>query len=312
MYKADDIQTDPIENRKFALHAIRWSLLTATILIILKTIAYAMSSSTSMLASLTDTLGDLVISLLTYFSVKISIMPADEEHRYGHGKVEGFSALLQGSFLAGSAVFLILETIIRLSDPTPIINHGIGIGVSVISILLTIILVTAQNYALKKAPSLAVEADQKHYTGDIYLNLAVIISFVAHLYTHSTIIDALIALSAALYIGYSGFCVGKKAVDMLMDREIGEKERKEIIDTVDAHKDVLGMHDLRTRRSGMNIYISFDIELDPQLSLEKAHDITRDLEHALVAKFPHAEIIIHMDPKGDTFDIRHKVEGVHH
>ena len=312
MSYARDLADDPIEDRKYALYAMRCSLVVVSFLIILKLFAAFTSGSTAMLGSLIDTLGDGVLSLVGYISIKISLMPADEEHRHGHGKVEGFSALLQASFLMGSAVFLAFESLTRLAQPAVIENHTLSIIVSIIAIVATIGLVTVQNYVLKRTPSLAVEADQKHYIGDIVLNGGVIAALILNLYTGSGIVDTIIGLLIAAYIGYSGFEVGQKATDMLMDKEIGDEERSLIIQRIDEHENVLGIHDLRTRRAGMVVYISFDIELDPTLTLKDAHEITRELEYTLLEDFPHAEIIIHMDPHGDTYDTRHKVHGIHH
>jgi ferrous-iron efflux pump FieF len=99
---------------------------------------------------------------------------------------------------------------------------------------------------------------------------------------------------------------------MLMDKEMSLKVRKHIEQIVAENKAVHGMHDLRTRQSGMRLHISFDVELLPELSLKCAHDIVRDLDHAILAYYPNAEIIIHMDPVGDTDDPRHTVRGIHH
>jgi ferrous-iron efflux pump FieF len=99
---------------------------------------------------------------------------------------------------------------------------------------------------------------------------------------------------------------------MLMDKEVSPRVRKTIEDIVLNTKDIHGMHDLRTRQSGMCVHISFDVELSPDLSLKAAHDIVRKLDHKILEKYPHAEIIIHMDPIGDTDDPRHTVRGVHH
>ena len=282
------------------------------IIIVLKIYAYAESESASMLASLVDSLGDVVISSFAFLSIYVSLKPADHEHRHGHGKAEGFSALLQACFLVGAAVFLIFEAVHKIYVPQEIMGHAIGIGVSVVSIILTLILVFVQKRAYRLAPSLALKADQFHYTGDVLLNGAVIVAFLIDLYGGLIYADPIISLGISAYILKTAKCVGFEAVDMLMDKEIDQQDRQKIIDIVHAHEQVHGMHDLRTRKSGMNIYISFDVELDGALSLEKAHDITRDLDLSLLEVFPNAEIIIHKDPIGDTYDPRHRVAGVHH
>lgn len=312
IYKDHSIDDHSADQAKYSMLAVYWALVTVTILIVIKTIAYFYSGSAALLGSLTDTLGDGLISVITLLSVRISLMPADEYHRFGHGKVEGFSALLQASFLVGAAVFLLFESAQRFIRPVAIDHHFMGIGVSVIAVILSIILVFVQSYAVKKTGSLAIEADQRHYTNDVLVNGGVIVSLGLNYYTGWVMADAILGVIIALYIGWTGFDIGGKAADMLMDKEIGDDQRALIEKIVLDNPQVFGMHDLRTRRTGMIVMISFDVELDPDLTLHDAHAISRDLEFALLAEFPNADIIIHKDPKGDTYDTRHKVHGVHH
>lgn len=280
-------------------------------IIVMKTYAYAASGSTSMLASLIDSLGDIIISSFAFLSIRLSLKPADEEHRFGHGKAEGFSALFQACFLCGASIFLILETVHTFLTPTAITNHGLGITVSCSAIILTLILIHLQKRAYRAAPSLALKADQNHYTSDVLLNGAIIVAFIFDMIGILRYTDQAISIGIALYILKTAKDIGQEAIDMLMDKEISETERQKIMDIVNNDSRVHGMHDLRTRKSGMNIYISFDVELEPTLSLEKAHSITRDLDLAILNLFPNAEIIIHKDPIGDTYDPRHRVSGVH-
>ncbi len=305
-------QSEIIPNQKLALVASYWALSTALVLIIIKSIAYFFTGSNALLASLIDTIGDAVLSIVSYCSIKISLKPADHDHRFGHGKAEGFFAQIQASFLIGSAVFITFETIRNYFNPTNIEHHALGIAVSIIAIVLTFILVLVQKWVLKRAPSLAVEADRNHYKGDIFINIGVILAFSADYLTQSGTVDLVISLCIAAYLAWTGLKIGKKATDMLMDREIPFCERQKIIDLVKRDKRVFGLHDLRTRQSGMDLHISFDVELDGNLTLEKAHDIIEEIDLALLKIFPHAEIIIHMDPQGHTHDPRHKREGVHY
>lgn len=312
IYKKDRIHHDPIEHRSAPLFAAYFALGAVAILIIAKLVAYFMSGSAAMLASLTDSIGDGVISLIAYMSIRISLMPADEDHRFGHGKIEGFSAFIQSAFLLGAGVFLAFDSFMRFFRPVEIDHHMLGIYVSIFAMAMSLIVVGVQSWTLKKIDSLIIEADQRHYMNDVLINAAVIVGLGFHLYTGLSFVDSILGIVIALYIIWTGFDIGRKATDMLMDREIDEEKRNLIIQTVDSHSEVKGMHDLRTRRTGMGVSISFDVELDPTLTLHDAHEIVRDLEFALLEHFPHADIIIHMDPEGDTYDSRHRVHGVHH
>jgi len=307
-----DVNKQNLYKPSIALIPFYLTFVVVIIIVILKGYAYYISGSTALLGSLVDSLGDGAISLITFVTLRYSLKPPDKEHRYGHGKAEGFSALLQASVIFGAAIFLILETINKFFFPVVIQHQMFGILVSVITIFLTILVVIAQKIAYRYAPSLALKADSTHYTSDILLNLLVIISLVINLLTNIVIVDLLMGVGIALFIAFSAFKIAKEATDMLMDKEISSKARDKIIKIVKSHKDVISMHDLRTRKSGMQIYISFDVELESTLSLKKAHDITVELDKAILAEFPNAEIMIHKDPEGLVSDHRHKVKGVHY
>lgn len=282
------------------------------LIVALKLYAYIATDSAAMLGSLIDTMGDIALSAITYFTIRFSLKPADENHRHGHGKVEGFSALLQACFLTGAAVFLLLETAHRALSPAVVSEHETGIAVSLIVIGLSVVIIFLQKRAYKAAPSLALKADHAHYKGDIFLNLAVIAAFAIDLAGNLPVAHIIIGAGIALYILYTARHIAGEAADMLMDKEIPRADRQKIIDIVIAHPNVFGLHDLRTRRSGMTLHISFDVELEPTLSLQEAHEIAHDLDLQILRIFPNAEILIHKDPVGKTDDPRHKVSGVHH
>lgn len=299
-------------NPRFALLASIWAVGTVSILIVIKTYAYYVSGSTAMLGTLTDSVVDAAVSLMMLFAVKVSLKPADKDHRHGHGKVEGIAALLQGAFLGGAGIFLVFEAFERIVNPAPLSDHKIAMLVAAIAIVFSLILVAVQKYVLKRAPSLAIEADHAHYKTDIFLNGSVIIALLADFKGGPVWLDPAFALLIAGYFLATAWNITNKSVDMLMDKELPDSVRQKIESIVQKHKKVHDMHDLRTRMSGMNMHISFDVELDPTLSLKEAHDIVHELDHQILAEYPNAEVIIHMDPIGETEDPRHSVRGVHH
>ena len=312
MYE-DAIKTGQGSGRepRYALIASVWAVVTVVILITLKAYAYWQSGSTALLGSLVDSFSDLCISLMMLAAMRLSLKPADETHRHGHGKAEGLAALFQGGLLAGSAGFLALQSISRLAEPQEVGAYNLGIGVSVLAIVLSLVLVLVQNFCLKRAPSLITKADRANYSGDLLLNGAVIIALLAGRQGAPVWIDPACGLLIAGWIGFAAFRVGKQAADMLMDRELPDDVRQNILDIIMNNPDVRGVHDLRTRQSGMNWHISFDVELDPDQSLRDAHAVSRELEMAIMSVYDHAEVIIHKDPHGDPHDARHRVEGVH-
>ncbi len=296
----------------YALWAGIASVATVAILIVIKLVAYWQSGSVSILATLVDSFSDAAVSLINFMAIRYSLKPADEEHRYGHGKVEGLAALFQAAFIVGAGVFLVFESVSRFGDPRPVGDSGFVIFVMVVSMVLSSLLVWIQNYSLDHAPSLAVEADRAHYSGDIAVNGGVVAVLLGLKFGAPSWIDPAFAVVVALYLGVVAFGIACKGVDMLLDRELPDESRAEIRDLVSRHPQVQGMHDLRTRKSGMNVYISFDIELDPDQSLRKAHEVVIALEEDILRLFPNAEILIHKDPAGiHHVDSRHTVSGVH-
>ncbi len=290
---------------KTALLASAAALLTVTLLIGLKFTAYLESGSASILASLIDSAVDASASCMTYLALRMSLKPADREHRQGHGKIEGLAALLQAFFIAAGGFFLIAEGIARMQNPASPDNVLLGTIVMAVSAFLSTALIGVQTYALSRTPSLAIEADRAHYSMDVLINLGAMGVLVALQYGAPSWIDPFFAIAVAFYLGLTAKRIGSKAIDMLLDRELPADVRNAIKAAVLTHGEVLGMHDLRTSRSGMKIFISFDIELDPQLLLCDSHAIVREIEHKLLVDYPDAEILIHVDPHGDTEDTRH-------
>ena len=285
------------------------ALLSSIFLVVIKSYAYNVSGSAVMLASLVDSIIDVAVSFILFLAVRYSLKPADSDHRHGHGKIEGIASLFQSAFMMCAALFLAYEAYHKFTQPYEVTAHHISIGVSLVAIAMSIFVVSLQKYALRRAPSLLIQADQAHYKTDILLNISVIITLYLELRVSATWIDPVFALLIAGYFIFNAYYIGRRSVDMLMDRELGEDIRNHIIHIVKEYQQVYGMHDLRTRASGMAIHISFDVELEPDLTLCQAHDIVRRLEHAILGHYPNAEILIHMDPLGDTEDTRHSLDN---
>jgi ferrous-iron efflux pump FieF len=283
------------------------SIVTVMILIAMKATMYVLSDSASVLASLMDSIADVTVSVMTYFAIRVSLKPADDNHRSGHGKIEGLAALFQASLIMLAGLGLFAESLRRLSNPQPVEHHELAIAVMLMSIVLSVVLVRIQSRVLKEAPSLAVEADQAHYSTDIIVNAGVIVVLLALMAGAPVWIDTLFAMLVVVYLGWAAKGIAKLGLDMLLDRELPEEIRQSIINKARTHPQVMDIHDLRTSRSGMRVFISFDIEVDGRMSLTAAHDISRALEMELLHDHPHAEIMIHIDPYGDPHDSRHNM-----
>ena len=274
------------------------SVSVATILIVTKFAAWLMTDSVSLLSTLLDSILDAAASIINLFAVHHALQPADREHRFGHGKAEPLAGLAQAAFICGSAAFLLVQAGERVAHPREIANTDIGYAVMVFSIVLTVILVIFQRYVVKKSGSVAIDADSLHYQTDVLINLGVMVSLFMSSHLGWKYADPLIAILIALYIVKGAWGIGQMALAILMDRELEDNDRKKIRDIVMAHTEVKGLHDLRTRSSGLHVFIQFHLELDGEMKLMDAHVISEEVELELMDAFPNAEVIIHEDPEG--------------
>jgi ferrous-iron efflux pump FieF len=286
------------ESAKLMRRATTASVAVALILIVAKLVAFLITDSVAILSTLVDSLLDVLASLLNLVAVRHALQPADREHRFGHGKAEALAGLGQAGFIAGSAAFLLFEAGRRLISPQPLAAETVGIGVMVVSIVLTVALVRYQRYVIGRTRSVAISADSLHYKGDVLVNASVIVSLAAGAALGWTWLDPAFAIAIAGYIAYCAWQILREVLNVLMDRELPDIERTQIRKIAMAHPEVRAIHDLRTRRSGMMTFIQFHLELDGAIKLTRAHEISDQVEADVMAAFPGAEVIIHQDPAG--------------
>ncbi|MFT6580895.1 MAG: cation diffusion facilitator family transporter [Alphaproteobacteria bacterium] len=290
------VETDANSNlMRWATYA---SLTVAIILVATKLYAWTMTESVAMLSTLVDSLLDGAASLVTLIAVRHALTPADHEHRFGHGKAEALAALAQAAFIAGSAIVVLFQAIERLLHPAPLKNTETGVAIMIFSIVLTLFLVLFQTYVVKRSGSVAITADSLHYKGDLLINCAVIFSLVGHAYFSWNILDPLVGAAITGYLLFGAWRILGDALDMLMDRELPSEERQQVLDIVMAHESVRDLHELRTRRSGQDVFIQLHLELDPDITLMEAHVISDDIERLVRDAFKGAEVLIHQDPAG--------------
>lgn len=272
------------------------SVATAVSLIFAKAWAWWQSDSVSMLATLTDSSLDLLASLVTLFAVYHALQPADKEHRFGHGKAEPLAGLWQALFVSLSALFLLYQAVQRLITPQPLTDAvSSSIGVMLFAIVMTGLLLLVQRHVINKTGSTAISADALHYKTDFLINISVIVAIVMTAAGWHRV-DALMAIAIAMYILHSAWQIMRDAINLLMDHELPVEQRQQIQDLVLKHTDVRGLHDLRTRQSGLQIFIQLHLELDGDLSLRQASIICRQVEQDLQTHFSAAEVLIHPHP----------------
>lgn len=286
------------DNARIMRRAAFASLGVSVLLVALKTFAMFASGSVSVLASLADSALDLFTSTLNLVAIRSALTPADAEHRFGHGKAEPLAGLAQGAFIAGSATFLLVQAANRMIAPQPIEHGRSALAIMVFSTVCAVGLVMYQRYVVARTGSLAIGADKIHYVGDIVTNLGVIIALGLSWGLGLQAADPIIAVLVAVILTGSAWGVFRMSYDQLMDRELPDADREKIVSIIRAHNEVRAVHDLRTRAAGVHAFIQFHIELDPGMSLMRAHQVSDEVEHTLCAAFPHAEVIIHQDPLG--------------
>lgn len=267
----------------------------ASLLLLIKVIAWWISGSVSLLAGLVDSLVDIAASLTNLFVIRYALQPADEQHTFGHGKAESLAALAQSMFISGSAIFLFLTGFQHLLNPQPLKAASVGIVVTVVSLICTMCLVLFQRWVVRKTQSLAIKADMLHYKSDIFMNVAILAALGLSAYGF-IMADAIFALAIGGYILYSALRMAYDAVQTLLDRALPDGEREEIMKIVLSWPGIISAHDLRTRQSGPTRFIQLHVEMDDNLPLLEAHHIADKVEKDLLRRFPDSEVIIHQDP----------------
>jgi len=276
------------------------SIAMAIVLIALKSYAALQTSSMAMLGSLADSALDLVASLIVLLGVRIAAAPADHEHRFGHGKAEALAALVQVIIITLSAIFIGFRAVQRLINGAQTADAELGIGVSVVAMVLTVALISYQRHVVRRTGSLAIGTDRLHYSSDLLLNGSVIVALGLDQYAGWTGADAVFGLLIALWLAWGAWRASSHALDQLMDREWPDELRERFLSAAKEYPELAGLHDFRTRSSGTHYFAQFHVWVPPEWTVQEAHDRLDAVEEELQQRFPDTEILIHVDPEGQT------------
>jgi cation diffusion facilitator family transporter len=288
--------TSSPEHARLLRLATRASVAVACTLIVAKAIAWWLSGSVSMLAGLTDSALDGVTSLLNLLAVHYALRPADDDHRYGHGKAESLAGMAQALFIGGSAVLIAFQAYERIQHPEPLGAPWISIGVIIFSLLLTVALLMLQHRVIKQTGSNAVRADSLHYRSDLLLNGSILVALMlAGFGWHQ--LDAWFGLGIAAYILWSAIQIARESFSVLMDEELPTDVSQHMLELACSVPGVLGAHDLRTRISGNHWFVQLHLELPGELTLSVAHGISDQAADAIHKAYPRAEVLVHADPQ---------------
>ena len=288
------------ERSRLATRAALASVGVALLLIGLKAWAAFTTSSMAMLGSLADTGLDLIASLVTLAGVRIAALPADSDHRFGHGKAEALVALVQIVLITISAGWIADRSIERLLTGAETASAELGIGVSMVAMAATLALIAYQRHVVAATGSVAIATDRVHYQSDLLLNGAVIAALALDQFAGLVGADGVFGVLIAGWLMFGAWRSSSHVIDQLMDREWPEAQRAAFLSAASDYPELNGLHDLRTRTSGSHHFVQFHVWVPGEWTVREAHDRLDAVEEALQARFPGTEILIHLDPHGHT------------
>ena len=274
------------------------STFVALFLLGLKGWAVLQTGSSAMVGSLADTLLDLAASAATLVGVWVAAQPADEGHRFGHGKAEAIAALFQVVLISISALVIAAHSAEQLIAGTRVHAAGEGIAVSIAAMAATLMLLAWQRYVIRRTSSIAISTDHAHYQSDLLLNLAVIAALALDQYAGLKGADPLFGIAIGLWLGWNAWQASRNAVTQLMDREWPEEKRQRLLELMSREPELVGVHDLRTRTSGNRDFAQFHVWVDPEMTVRDAHKVMDAIERRVKREFPDVEMLIHPDPEG--------------
>jgi cation diffusion facilitator family transporter len=276
----------------------------AFLLVAFKLTVGIISGSVAVLASAIDSLLDTVVSLFNYFALHNSDKEPDEHFNFGRRKLEPLAAVIEGTIISLSALFILYTAISKMVQGSVIDHLDISIDVMIASLIITAGLVFFLNTVAKKTGNMVIQADALHYKTDLFSNGAVLLSLVVISFTDYTFIDPILGIGISIYMIYSAFPLIKEGILMLLDAALDPQSVAKINKVLNSQLDISSHHDLRTRQSGSEIYISVHIVFNISTSLYDAHMVGDRIELAFKNLFPENTVysLIHLDPYDDSED----------
>lgn len=273
------------------------SVLSNTFLILLKVVAGLLSGSISVIAEAIHSGIDLVAASIAFISLRIAGRPADLGHPFGHGKVENISGTIEAGLIFVAAAFILYEAIKRIIEGAVIEYVSIGIAVMAVSVVVNIIVSRHLLRIARETDSIALEADARHLTADVYTSLGVLGGLIVVGITGLNVLDPIIALAVALFILRAAYNVIRRAFPSLIDVRLPEDEEALIASCISEHYgELVGFHELRTRKAGGERYIDLHLVMARSASIEEAHKLCDHLEEDIKSKLPNTSVTIHVEP----------------
>ena len=278
------------------------STATAGILTIIKFIVGFMSGSVALLASAMDSIMDMFVSIFNLFAVHNSEKPADDRFNYGRGKIEALAAVIEGTIIALSGLFVLYEAIKKYFHNEQVTHLDISIIVMLVSFVMTFGLVVFLNYVAKKTNSMVIKSDALHYKTDLLTNFAVLVSLVLTLFTDNVMIDVVVGGVIAVYIIFSAYELIKEGVLVLLDEAMEDEIVQQIEKIIQAETKVTDYHYLKTRKAGKYRFVDVHLVFNCLMTLMEAHKISDKVEDNIRELDGQSiwMMNIHLDPYDDS------------
>ena len=273
------------------------SVVSNTTLIVLKVIAGILSGSVSIISEAIHSAMDLVAAIIAFFSVRVSTKPADDDHPYGHGKIENVSGVIEGVLIFVAAFLIIIEAIKKLSHPIEIDETGVAVAVMLFAALVNTLVSRILYKVAKEEDSIALEADALHLKTDVYTSLGVGLGLILIKITGIAILDPIVALAVALLIIKEAWELCNNAFHPLLDARLAEEEECKIKEVLNRYQhEIVDFHQLRTRKAGNMRHIDFHLTVNENLSVRESHDLSERIEQDIENVLRNSNVHIHIEP----------------
>lgn len=275
------------------------SIASNALLIALKLAAGAITGSIAIIAEAIHSLIDLVASVIAFVSVRKADEPADEEHPYGHEKVENLAATIEGMLILVGAAVIVYEATHRLVVGSSVESLGVGIAVMGFSVLANLAVSTVLSRQARAHDSAALEGDAAHLRTDALASVGVLVGLALVKITGAAAFDSITALVVAVAIVWAGLAIIRRSSGVLVDEALPSAEMDRIEAAIAAARtpEVAGYHKLRARRAGRRRHIDFHVQYRAGTTLERAHELAHEMRDSIEAEIPQAEVLIHVEPE---------------
>jgi len=270
------------------------SILSNTVLISIKLLVGIISGSVSMISEAIHSCIDLIAALISFFSVKVSDTPPDEEHPYGHGKYENVSGVIEALLIFAAAICIIYEAIVRIKSNQHIVSIGLASVVMLVAAIVNFFVSSRLYKVAKETESIALEADALHLKTDMYSSIGVATGLFLIWITGYYFLDPVIAILVALFILRESYYLLKSAYNPLLDTALSIKEINIIKNSIINRS--LSYHDLKTRKSGHFRFADVHLEMNENIKLKEVHELCDEIEQEIKTKIQNLEITIHVEP----------------